>query len=106
MTVAMTVILTTHASNLTEALTVVVLGGLLQMLLGLAKIGRYVVYTPYVVVSGFMSGIGVIVILIQVLPFLGAPRARTSCCRRSSRLSFSRSWGRSTVSSLPWWRIR
>ena len=75
MTVAMTVILTTHASNLTEALTVVVLGGLLQMLLGLARIGRFVVYTPYVVVSGFMSGIGVIVILIQVLPFLGAPPA-------------------------------
>ncbi len=75
MTVAMTVILTTHASDLTEALTVVVLGGLLQMLLGLARIGRFVVYTPYVVVSGFMSGIGVIVILIQVLPFLGAPPA-------------------------------
>ena len=75
MTVAMTVIITTHASNLTEALTVVVLGGLLQLLLGLAKIGRYVVYTPYVVVSGFMSGIGVIVILIQVLPILGSPPA-------------------------------
>ncbi len=42
MTVAMTVILTTNTSNLTEALTVVVLGGLLQMLLGLAKVGRYV----------------------------------------------------------------
>ena len=75
MTVAMTVILTTHASNLTEALTVVVLGGLLQMLLGLAKVGRYVVYTPYVVVSGFMTGIGIIVILIQVLPLLGSPPA-------------------------------
>ncbi len=75
MTVAMTVILTTHASNLTEALTVVVLGGLLQMLLGLAKVGRYVVYTPYVVVSGFMSGIGIVVILIQILPMLGAPPA-------------------------------
>ncbi|MCY3970159.1 MAG: SulP family inorganic anion transporter, partial [Acidobacteria bacterium] len=75
MTVAMTVIITTHASNLTEALTVVVLGGLLQLLLGLAKIGRYVVYTPYVVVSGFMSGIGIIVILIQVLPILGSPPA-------------------------------
>jgi len=75
MTVAMTVILTTHASNLTEALTVVVLGGLLQMLLGAAKLGRYVVYTPYVVISGFMSGIGIIVILIQILPFLGSPPA-------------------------------
>ncbi|MCY3928664.1 MAG: SulP family inorganic anion transporter [Acidobacteria bacterium] len=75
MTVAMTVIITTHASNLTEALTVVVLGGLLQLLLGLAKIGRYVIYTPYVVVSGFMSGIGIIVILIQILPILGSSPA-------------------------------
>ena len=32
-------------------------------------------YTPHVVVSGFMSGIGVIVMLIQILPFLGAPTA-------------------------------
>ena len=33
------------------------------------------VYTPYVVVSGFMSGIGVIIMMIEVLPFLGAPPA-------------------------------
>ncbi len=74
MTVAMAVIVTTHASNLTEALTVVVLGGLLQVLLGLLRIGRFVAYTPYVVISGFMSGIGII-ILIQTLPFLGASTA-------------------------------
>ncbi len=73
MAVAMAVVITSYASTLTEALTVVVLAGLMQILLGLSKIGRYVAYTPYVVVSGFMSGIGVIVILIHILPFLGAP---------------------------------
>ena len=73
MTVAMAVIVTTHASTLTEALTVVVLAGLLQVLLGLFKVGRFVAYTPAVVISGFMSGIGIIIMLIQVLPFLGAP---------------------------------
>ena len=73
MTVAMAVIVTSHASNLGEALTVVVMGGLLQMLLGISKLGRFVAYTPYVVISGFMSGIGIIIILIQLLPFLGAP---------------------------------
>ncbi len=72
MAVSMAIILTSHATNLTEALTVVVLAGLLQMFLGLLRIGRFVVYTPYVVVSGFMSGIGVIIILMQTLPFLGA----------------------------------
>ena len=75
MTVAMAVIVTTHATNLTEALVIVVLGGLLQMLLGALGAGRFVVYTPYVVVSGFMSGIGVIIMTIEVLPFLGAPPA-------------------------------
>ena len=73
MTVAMAVIVTSHASTLSEALTVVVMGGLLQVLLGLCRFGRYVVYTPHVVISGFMSGIGIIIMLIQVLPFIGAP---------------------------------
>ena len=73
MTVAMAVIVTTHASTLAEALTVVVLGGLLQVLLGVSRIGRFVAYTPHVVISGFMSGIGIIVMLMQVLPLLGLP---------------------------------
>ncbi len=75
MAVAMAVIITSHSSNLSEALTVVMLGGLLQVLLGVLRFGRFVAYTPHVVVSGFMSGIGVIVMLIQTLPFLGAPTA-------------------------------
>ena len=75
MTVAMAVIVTSHASTLTEALTIVVFAGVLQVLLGLSRVGRFVAYTPYVVVSGFMSGIGVIIFLIQAMPFLGAPTA-------------------------------
>ena len=71
-TVAMAVILTSYANSLSEALFVVVLAGLLQVLLGLSKIGRFVAYTPYVVVSGFMSGIGIIIVLLQAMPFLGA----------------------------------
>ena len=73
MTVAMAVIVTTHATSLTEALTVVVMGGLLQILLGVSRIGRFVAYTPHVVISGFMSGIGFIIIMIQILPLLGTP---------------------------------
>ena len=75
MAVAMAVIITSHASNLTEALTVVMLGGLLQVLIGVLRIGRFIAYTPHVVVSGFMTGIGIIVMLIQTLPFLGASTA-------------------------------
>ena len=60
---------------MSEALVVVMMGGFLQILLGVLRIGRYVAYTPHVVISGFMSGIGLIVMLIQALPFIGAPAA-------------------------------
>ena len=73
MTVAMAVVVTQYASTPVEAFTVVMLGGLLQIALGLLRIGRFVAYTPYSVISGFMSGIGLIIIIIQVLPFLGIP---------------------------------
>ena len=72
MAVAMAVIVTTHANNLAEAFTVVIMAGVIQILLGVMKIGRFVSFTPYSVISGFMSGIGVIIILLQTLPFLGA----------------------------------
>ena len=75
MAVVTAVIVTTHAQTLTEALTIVVLGGMLQILLGLTRIGRFVAYTPHMVISGFMSGIGIIIILIQTMPFLGVPAA-------------------------------
>ena len=70
--IVMAVVIASYAKSLPEALTVVVLGGLLQALFGALKLGRFVAFTPYVVVSGFMSGIGVLVMAIQVLPFLGS----------------------------------
>ena len=75
MAVAMTVIIAMHAENLTEAFTIVVLAGIIQIMLGLLGIGRFVAFTPYSVVSGFMTGIGAIIILLQALPFLGADGA-------------------------------
>ena len=71
MTVLMAVIVASHSDNLSQAFTIVFLAGAIQIVFGLLKIGRYVSYTPYSVVSGFMSGIGVIIILIQSLPFFG-----------------------------------
>ena len=73
MTIAMAVVITTHASTPGEAFAVVLLGGLIQVLLGVLRMGRFVVYTPYVVISGFMSGVGTVIMLMQVLPFLGLP---------------------------------
>ncbi len=73
MTVAVAVIVASHATTIVEALTIVAMSGCIQVVLGLTRIGRYIVYTPQSVISGFMSGIGVIIILIQLLPLIGVP---------------------------------
>ena len=72
MTVAMAAVITGYADNLAEAFTAVVLAGFMQIGLGLLGVGRFVSYTPRSVISGFMSGIGIIIMLIQTMPFIGA----------------------------------
>ncbi|QTL34566.1 MULTISPECIES: SulP family inorganic anion transporter [Pseudoalteromonas] len=76
MTVIMTAVLTTMVSKYPEAgpamaFTVVMMAGAFQVLLGTLKLGKYVTLMPYSVVSGFMSGIGVILIILQLAPLLG-----------------------------------
>lgn len=55
------------------AFTVVIMAGLFQMLFGLMRLGKYVTLMPYTVISGFMSGIGVILVILQIGPLLGQP---------------------------------
>lgn len=76
MTVVMTAVIThlTAAdpeNGLAMAFTVVMLAGVFQMVLGALRLGRYVTLMPYTVISGFMSGIGIILIILQTAPFLG-----------------------------------
>ena len=52
-------------------LTVFMLAGLMQVGLGLLGLGKYIRYIPYPVVSGFMTAIGVIILLTQILPSIG-----------------------------------
>ena len=52
-------------------LTVFLLAGLIQIGLGFLGVGKYIRYIPYPVVSGFMTAIGVIILLTQILPSLG-----------------------------------
>ena len=78
MTVVMTgVIATLTAANpengMAMAFTVVMMAGVLQIALGVFKLGKYVTLMPYNVVSGFMSGIGLILIILQIGPALGQP---------------------------------
>ena len=71
--ILMGIIIASHTSTMAEALTVVVLAGVMQALLGALKLGRFVAYTPHVVIAGFLSAIGILVMAIQVLPILGLP---------------------------------
>ena len=56
---------------LAMAFSVGVLAGIFQIFFGLFRLGRYVTMMPYTVISGFMSGIGIILVLLQLGPFLG-----------------------------------
>ena len=76
MTVIMTAVIAQLISanpeqGMAMAFTVVMLAGVLQMLFGALKLGHYVTMMPYTVVSGFMTGIGIILIVLQLGPFLG-----------------------------------
>jgi SulP family sulfate permease len=77
MTVVSAAIFTAHAGNPAVAFTIVMLAGLLQVVFGWLRLGRYINLVPYPVVSGFMSGIGVIIIVMQLDPLLGHPPQAT-----------------------------
>ena len=67
--------LESHNNSLEEALPYIILifcmAGVIQILFGLMKLGRYVAYIPYPVISGFMSGIGFIIVILQLSNFFG-----------------------------------
>ncbi len=52
-------------------LLIFLLAGLMQIVLGLIGVGKYIRYIPYPVVSGFMTAIGVIILVTQILPAIG-----------------------------------
>ncbi len=76
MSVVMAIVLTQMIASNPEggvalAFTSVIFAGLFQISFGLFKLGKYFVMVPYPVVSGFMTGIGVIIILLELAPLLG-----------------------------------
>ena len=77
------VIFATEATGSIEAGLGIVLmcflaGGLIQIGLGLLGIGKYIRYFPYPVVSGFMSGVGLIIIFLQLWPLLGSKSPKST----------------------------
>ena len=73
MTVVFASALVVVGGDVAVAMAAVMIGGLVQIGLGLLRAGGLVRFIPYPVVSGFMSGIGVIIILLQSAPLVGAP---------------------------------
>ena len=73
--VVIATIISVHNGSLEKALpyilAVFLLSGLFQIGLGLLGLGKYIKYIPYPVVSGFMTAIGVIILITQMLPVLG-----------------------------------
>ncbi len=53
--------------------TAIFLAGIIQVIMGFLKLGEFIRLVPYPVISGFMSGIGGIIIILQIGPLLGHP---------------------------------
>ena len=70
------------------------LGGAFQILFGVLNIARYVKFLPYPVISGFMSGVGLIIILLQLFPFAGvsAPKNTLGVITELPRLFTELNW--------------
>ena len=60
-------------NGMAMAFTAVMLSGVFQILFGILRLGQFITLMPYTVVSGFMSGIGVIIVALQLAPLLGFP---------------------------------
>ena len=65
-------------SGMTIILLAFLLGGLFQIIFGFLNIASYVKYFPYPVVSGFMSGVGLIIVILQLFPFVGLDSAKST----------------------------
>lgn len=71
MTVVVAAAVATFPNDLSSVMTVIFLAGIMQISFGIVGIGKWIKYIPYPVISGFMCGIGVIIIILQINPFLG-----------------------------------
>lgn len=92
MTVVMALIVTKYIALFPEtglaiAFTTVVLGGLFQIIFGLLKLGRFINLIPHPVTSGFMTGIGIIIIILQIPQILGLYEIKGSTVSIFSQLS-------------------
>ena len=77
-------------ANISSVILVMFMAGILQTVLSLTSLPAIVKYVPYPVISGFMNGVGIIIILMQLNPIIGHPvmsNTITSICSFFTNLS-------------------
>ncbi|WP_418180681.1 SulP family inorganic anion transporter [Aliarcobacter lanthieri] len=72
MTVVFAAVVLSFPNDFSSVMMVVLCAGVIQIFFGIVDLGKWVKYIPYPIISGFMCGIGVIIIILQINPFLGA----------------------------------
>ena len=70
-TIVIASIMLSLKANISSVLMVIFFAGLLQIILGCTKLSKIVEYVPYPVISGFMNGVGLILIIMQLNPIIG-----------------------------------
>jgi sulfate permease, SulP family len=73
MTVVVASMIAAHTGQPELIFAAILLGGLLQIAMGALKMGGLIRYIPYPVISGFMTGIGIIIIAVEIPPLFGLP---------------------------------
>lgn len=63
--------------DIVYAFSIIFLSGLILVALSFLRVGKLIYYTPYSVIAGFMCGIGVLVIILEIDPLLGLPNAKS-----------------------------
>ncbi|MEJ2601179.1 MAG: SulP family inorganic anion transporter [Anaerolineales bacterium] len=88
-----------RVGNVESALGIILLtfllSGVFQIVFGLLGIARYIRYFPYPVISGFMSGVGLIIVVLQIWPFLGSasPKSTLEVFTRLNEALAAINWG-------------
>lgn len=77
-TVVMAVVVAEYADSLAQAATIGILAGLIQIAFSLLRLGRFASYVPASLLSGFMTAVGIIVIVKQSVAVLGGTPAKGS----------------------------
>ncbi len=71
MTVVTATAIVSFPGDINTVMSIIFLSGLIQISFAMIKVGKWIQFIPYPVISGFMSGVGVIIVILQINPFLG-----------------------------------